>query len=135
MQKFFELRPSRSELATVRTILLLAAFLALIYVDPGISQCLFLLAIVILIVGETQAATNGKSFYLVFDGKLCGIVDARGQQPYFSSKNKVYPCRWFAILKLYNRHKNRIEILFPDRFISIQAYQECRYLLSRLQDS
>lgn len=135
MQKYFELRPSQTERFAVYAMLLLAAILALIYLNPGMLQTIYLLAIVLLAVGEGRVSRGKEHPCLVFEHGRCGWVTTAGQQPYFSSKNKVYRCRWFAILKLYDRHKSRTEILFPDRFKSIQAYQECRFLLSRMQDS
>ena len=135
MQKYFELRPSQTELTLVYAILLLTAVFTLIYLEHGIVQSIFLLAIVLLGFNEWQVLRRSQKQYLVVDDRLCGVTTVQGEQPYFSSKNKVYRCRWFAILKLFDRHKNRTEILFPDRFKSLQAYQECRFLLNRLQDS
>ena len=135
MQKYFERGPSQTELFAVYGMLLLAAIFALVYLHPGLLQSIYLLAIALLALGECRLARDQRKLYLVFGDGCCGIQSTADQQPYFSSKNKVYRCRWFAILKLHERHNSRTEILFPDRFQSIQAYQECRFLLSRLQDS
>ena len=135
MQYYFELRRSRTEWLAVCFMLGVAALVALVYLNPGLVQSIYLLAIAMLGIGEYRCASQMRVEYLILDRDRCGTASDPSQQPYFYYKYKVYPCRWFAILKLYDRHINRTEILFPDRFKSLQAYQQCRYLLTRLHDS
>ena len=135
MQRYFELRRSQTELIAVHSLLLLAIVIALIYLDSGLVQSIYLLAVLLLAIGEYRSFQQTPSQFLVVTKNRCGLVLDQSEQPYFFRKYKVYRCRWFAILKLTDRHMNRTEILFPDRFKSLRAYQECRFLLTRLSSS
>ena len=62
-----------------------------------------------------------------------GIEIEMPGQPYFFCKYKVYQSRWFAILKLMDRHNNRSLVLMPDSFESLSGYRRLRHQLNRLE--
>ena len=129
MPRFFKLKPSRSEWYATHALLTLAASIVWTNIDHPLPQVIFSLAIVILAAGETRRFRLAGPVYLGIDGSCCGLVSGTSEQSQFSAKNKVYPTRWFAILKLCYRHKNEIVMLLPDRFESLREYQDCRYIL------
>ena len=61
------------------------------------------------------------------------IALEQGGQTHFFDKYKVYPSRWFAILKLIKPRKTRVMLLLPDRFESDRAYRDCRFNLRQLE--
>ena len=117
MRHYFRLSRSRTELHAIYWLLGLAAVIAIVYLQPGLA------------IAETRHYRSSRSEYLCIDGDRCGIVADTAGQPYFAVKYKVYRTRWFAILKLWNRHHTRTEMLLPDRFESTRSYQDCRFLL------
>ena len=60
-------------------------------------------------------------------------LEARGQT-HFYDKYKVYPARWFAILKLIDTGNNRTLFLNPARFESDSAWRGFRRDLSSMED-
>ena len=135
MPRFFKLKPSRTELCAIYALLVLATSLVWTYIDYPLLRVIYSLAIVTLAVAETNLFRLAGPVYLCIDGNHCGVVNETPNQPHFSAKNKVYPNRWFAILKLCYRHKNEIVMLLPDRFESLREYQDCRYLLINRDDA
>ncbi|MBT8144089.1 MAG: hypothetical protein KJO55_05265, partial [Gammaproteobacteria bacterium] len=100
MRHYFRLSRSRTELYAIYWLLGFAAVLAVVYLQPGLVQCIHLLALVLLAVAETRRCRSSRPEYLCIDGDRCGIVADTAGQPYFAGKYKVYRTRWFAILKL-----------------------------------
>ena len=54
-------------------------------------------------------------------------------QTYFYNKYKVYPSRWFAILKLVNQRQSRTLILHPECFENLNDYRRLRYCLRQTE--
>jgi len=129
MRHYFRLTRSPTELHAIYALLGLAGLIAFGYLQPGTVRNIYLLALALLAIGETRCYRSSRVEYLCIDGARCGIVADTAGQPYFANKYKVYRTRWFAILRLWNRHHSRTEMLFPDRFESPGAYQDCRFLL------
>ena len=61
------------------------------------------------------------------------VLESRGQT-HFYDKYKVYPARWFAILKLIDTGNNRTLFLNPARFESDSDWRGFRRELSRMED-
>lgn len=133
MHKQFEIFPSRLQLGQQLALLTLAAAIALVYVESLLLQSIYLSAILLLAVGEIQSMRRARPMQLRLNQSTVSLALGQGDQPYFYIKYKVYRTRWFAILKLIDRHKNRTLILYSDSFNSPQAYLDCRFLLGQLE--
>jgi hypothetical protein len=73
------------------------------------------------------------AIYFYLEPAALMLPARQGKQPYFYTKYKVYQTRWFAILKLVDTDKSRTLILNSDCFNSIQAYQQLRYQLCKME--
>ena len=133
MQKYYEIRPSKSQLVFLLVGHGLVAVVIIFYLQPGLLQLASLALVLLLAVTESRYLIRQEIIKLRLDPKGEAVEFEQGGQPYFYSKNKVYQTRWFAILKLVNEHKSRTLILNPDRFKSIQCYRQMRYLLRKME--
>ena len=133
MQKYYEIRPSKSQLVFLLAGHGLVAVVIIFYLQPGLLQLASLALVLLLSVTESRYLIRQGIIKLRLDPKGEAVEFEQGGQPYFYSKNKVYQTRWFAILKLVNEHKSRTLILNPDRFKSIQTYRQMRYLLRKIE--
>ena len=82
---------------------------------------------------DYRSWSNDVEVVLGLDPKRRRILVERSGQPYFFAKYKVYPTRWFAILKLVDSQQNRTLFLKPDRFASARSYRDCRFTLRRME--
>jgi hypothetical protein len=133
LQKYYEIRPSKSQLVFLLVGHGLVAVVIIFYLQPGLLQLASLALVLLLAVTESRYLIRQEIIKLRLDPKGEAVEFEQGGQPYFYSKNKVYQTRWFAILKLVNEHKSRTLILNPDRFKSIQCYRQMRYLLRKME--
>jgi hypothetical protein len=133
LQKYYEIRPSKSQLVFLLAGHGLVAVVIIFYLQPGLLQLASLALVLLLSVTESRYLIRQGIIKLRLDPKGEAVEFEQGGQPYFYSKNKVYQTRWFAILKLVNEHKSRTLILNPDRFKSIQTYRQMRYLLRKIE--
>ncbi len=133
MQKYYEIRPSKSQLVFLLAGHGLVAIVIIFYLEPGLLQLASLALVLLLALTESRYLIRQGIIKLRLDPKGEAIEFEQGGQPYFYCKNKVYQTRWFAILKLVNEHKSRTLILNPDRFKSIQSYRQMRYLLRKME--
>jgi hypothetical protein len=133
LQKYYEIRPSKSQLVFLLVGHGLVAVVIIFYLQPGLLQLASLALVLLLAVTESRYLIRQEIIKLRLDPKGEVVEFEQGGQPYFYSKNKVYQTRWFAILKLVNEHKSRTLILNPDRFKSIQCYRQMRYLLRKME--
>lgn len=133
MQKYYEIRPSNSQLVFLLAGHALVAITIIFYLEPGLLKLSALALILLLAVTESRYLIQQEIIKLRLDPKGKTVEFEQGGQPYFYSKNKVYQTRWFAILKLVSEHKSRTLILNPDRFNSIQSYRQMRYLLRKME--
>jgi hypothetical protein len=129
--EYFEIRPSRTQLALLTAAHLLLAIAVAAYVEPAGIKCPGIALILLLGIRETRQEIRLGKFLLHCDRRIPGIALQRGEQPYFYFKYKVYATRWFAILKVTENDKCRTLILNPDRFESASSYHRLRYLLRR----
>lgn len=93
----------------------------------GLAACL------LMVLHEYRIFRHDSCMRLKLDLVRSRIVVERAGQPYFFAKYKVYPTRWFAILRLIDQRQCRTLLLNSDRFNSAQSYRNCRYLLSQLE--
>ena len=129
MHEYYEIKPSKSHLVLLLVVHGLVAIAIIIYQQPGLLKLCALALGLLLAVHECRNLIQQEIIKLRFDSRDASIELQQGGQPYFYCKNKVYQTRWCAILKLINKQKSRILILFPDRFNSIQCYRSLRYRL------
>ena len=129
MQKYYEIRPSNSQLVFLLAGHALVAITIIFYLEPGLLKLAALALVLLLAVTESRYLIQQEIIKLRLDPKGKTVEFEQGGQPYFYSKNKVYQTRWFAILRLVNEQKSRTLILNPDRFNSIQSYRSLRYRL------
>jgi hypothetical protein len=87
----------------------------------------------VLAIYESRCLIQQEIIKLRLDSGDRSIEFRQGKQPYFYTKYKVYQTRWFAILKLVDTDKSRTLILNSDCFNSIQAYQQLRYQLCKME--
>jgi hypothetical protein len=135
MHRYHHLNVSRSQ-----RILLLAAHstaAATIYfcVTPDLLKWAGIAGLAVSVLIEYRRLIRQGNLLLRVDPGREIIELRQAGQPYFYSKYKVYQTRWFAILKLIDKQKQRTLILNPDCFRSLECYRRCRYDLRRPGDS
>ncbi len=82
---------------------------------------------------DARAWLRARECLLTLDAQGSRIALEQAGQPYFFTKYKVYPTRWFAILKLNDSRKTRTILLTPNRFDSPQRYHDCRFTLRQME--
>ncbi|MDH3634817.1 MAG: hypothetical protein OES20_08940 [Gammaproteobacteria bacterium] len=135
MQEYYEIKPSKSQLALLLVVHGLVAVAIIFFQQPGLLKLSALALVLLLAVHGSRSLVRQEIIKLRFDSRGASIELEQGGQPYFYRKNKVYQTRWFAILKLINEQKSRTLILIPDRFNSIQSYRSLRYRLCQREQS
>lgn len=133
MNEQYEIHPSNSQAILLLLLLALAAITALICIDSKLLSLIYLGAVLLLTVTEIRHTRQAEVMRLILNIGDESIILEQGGQPYFYVKYKVYPTRWFAILKLFDQQKTKTLILNPERFKSPQAYRSCRYRLLELE--
>ena len=135
MQKYFEIRPSAAQRNFLLSSHGLAAAAIYFYLEPATLMLPALAAVSLLAIYESRCLIQQEIIKLRLDPADKSIELEQGQQPYFYSKYKVYQTRWFAILKLLDADKSRTLILNSDCFDSLQAYQQLRYQLRKMEQA
>ena len=135
MQEYFEIHPSRAQLGLLVAAYCLLLFAVALYTEPLALKLSASLLIVLLGVRDSCLLVRQQRLLLHCNPRTAEIELQCDLQPYFYAKYKVYATRWFAILKLVDKHTNRTLILNPDRFDSSESYHRLRYLLRRLERS
>jgi hypothetical protein len=133
LQEYYEIRPSAAQRNFLLTSHGLAAAAIYFYLEPALLMLPALAAVGLLAIYESRCLIQQEIIKLRLDPGDKSIEFRQGKQPYFYSKYKVYQTRWFAILKLVNEDKSRTLILNPDCFNSLQAYQQLRYQLRKME--
>ena len=113
----------------------IAAALLWYYVDPDWMALLAVALVCLLALRDCAALRRQRGEVLGIDGARSLISLEKRGQPYFYVKYKVYACRWFAILKLVDKHKPRTLILNFDSVNSPQIYRQLRRTLLALESS
>ena len=135
MQQYYEIRPSKSQLFFLLTSQALVAVAIYFYLEPALLKLAALAAVSLLALGESRWLIQQEIIKLGLNPVDKSIEFKQAQQPYFYCKYKVYQTRWFAILKLVDADKPRTLILNPDCFCSLQAYQQLRYQLRKMEQA
>lgn len=128
----FEIHPSSTQLRLALAAHGLIALAIAAYVEPIAMKVAALVLVALLALRESMRLLRQGTVNLKFGSDESSIELNEGGQPYFFSKYKVYATRWFAILKLIDKHETRTLILNPDRFDSIQSYRRLRYTLQAM---
>ena len=105
----------------------------LVWLDPAWLGGLAAMLCLLFALHQYREVSREPRAVLTLDRRRCKIALERAGQPYFFSKYKVYPTRWFAILKLEDTQQNRTLFLRPDRFTSLRSYQDCRFALRQME--
>jgi hypothetical protein len=135
LQENYQIRPSPSQCIFLLTGHALAAAAIYFYLEPALFMLAALAAVCLLAISESRCLIQQEIIKLGFDPVAKLIELGQGKQPYIFSKYKVYQTRWFAILKLVDADKSRTLILNPDCFNSLQAYQQLRYQLRKMEQT
>ena len=133
MQEYYEIQPSSSQHIFLLVSHGLAAVAIYFYLEPTLLKLSALAAVFLLAFCESRWLIQQEIIILRLDPGAKSIEYRQGKQPYFYSKYKVYQTRWFAILKLLDADKSRTLILNSDCFDSLQAYQQLRYQLRKME--
>jgi len=133
VQKYFEIRPSATQLVLLLLGHGLAGLVLAIYIEPAPMMLSAVVLTGLLALRESRQLMRQGYARLKPDPRGESIEFEQAGQPYFYCKYKVYATRWFAILRLIDKHENRTLILNPDRFDSIQSYRQLRYLLLSME--
>jgi len=133
LQEYYEIRPSAAQRKFLLSGHGLAAVAIYFYLEPALLMLAALAAVCLLAIYESRCLIQQEIIKLRVDPGAKSIEFRQGKQPYFYTKYKVYQTRWFAILKLVNANKSRTLILNSDCFNSLQAYQQLRYQLRKME--
>ena len=135
MQQYYEIRPSSAQHILLLFTHGLTAVAIYFYLEPSLLKLAALAAVCLLTISESRWLIQQDIIKLRLDPGDKSIEYRQGKQPYFYRKYKVYQTRWFAILKLVDIDKPRTLILNPDCFNSLQAYQQLRYQLRKMEQA
>jgi hypothetical protein len=135
MIETFHIHASRIQFILLASGYCMIGLLAWAYIDGWIlrSCCSGLCALLIL--SEFLQYRDQKDLQLRLNLNENSITIKQGGQSYIYRKNKVYPARWFAILRLVGKPNNRTLFLNSDRFKSVLDYQAIRYSLIQMERS
>ena len=133
MTETFEIQASRMQIILLAIAYTVAAVIAAIYIADlipkiGTSMLCFLLGL-----SECQRLHRQQTILLQLIPADHSIMLKQGGQSYFYHKYKVYPARWFAILRLIDESQSRTLFLNSDRFQSVQDYRVMRYSLIQME--
>lgn len=130
MQEFYRINPSRVLFGLSLAVHALTASALAAYVDPGPLKYGGIALVLLLAGRESSRWTRRRSISLGCDPRRRTITLVSDGQPYFQGKYKVYANRWFAILKLSDKRKNRTLILHRLRFDTDRSYRNLRFALA-----
>ena len=130
MQHIYRVKPSKYQALVLASIYFSAAIVWWLVLEP--DPFLLAVELLILLLGarDIRRLLDTPPARLCLLGPGQGIELAVGEQTHFFSKFKVYPSRWFAILKLIDESKSTTLILNPDCFNTVADYRNLRYELS-----
>ena len=133
MTETFEIHASRIQIILLAIAYNTAALIAVTHIGDLIPKMGCAMLCVLLGLSECQRLYRQQAIQL----RLCpvdrSITLEQGGQSYFYCKYKVYPTRWFAILRLIDEPQSRTLFLNSDRFQSVQNYRAIRYSLIQME--
>ncbi len=127
MHEYHELKVSRSLLFILAACLLPAALIIYFYFFAGLLKWASMAALCLYALCQYRRLIQHEIIRLRVIPGNATIEFIQGGQPYFFCKYKVYETRWFAILRLIDKHNCRTLILNPDSFKSLQSYRLLRH--------
>ena len=130
MAENFRIYPSRALFGLSLAAHALIALAIAVFVDSTLLKYCGLLLVLLLASRDSACWLRRRSFRLDLDSRRQMITLIRDGQPYFHGKYKVYANRWFAILKLIDKRKNRTLILHRLRFDTDRSYRHLRFALA-----
>ncbi len=130
MHLTYQIKPSYDQALLLAAVYLSAAIAWWLVLEPGLFLVGIELLVLLLGVRDIRRLLDAQRSRLRLLGSGRGIELAVGEQTHFFPKYKVYPSRWFAILKLVNESKTMTLILNPDCFNTVTDYRNLRYELS-----
>ena len=131
----FRLGESRLQHRALLAMHALAATTIAAYVELSLLKLSLLALLLLLAWREARRFRRARGVQLALNMQAGTIRLGQVGQPYFFSKYKVYPTRWFAILRLIDQRTNRTLCLDPQRFESAASYRHCRFLLRQMERS
>lgn len=135
MAQRYRLTESRLQIRLLVLCHVTGAALLFFYLDPGWIGLLAASLAVLLLLRDRSALRSWQGEVLSIDESQALIGLGDHGQPYFYAKYKVYACRWFAILKLVDKHRPRTLILSFDSVENPKNYRRLRHALLALESS
>ena len=135
MSQHFLLTESVLQIQLLVLCHLIGAILLLYFLDPVWMGLLAVVLVALLTQRDCAALRRQHGEILSIDEARSLISLGDREQPYFYAKYKVYACRWFAILKLVDKHQPRTLILNFDSVDNPQNYRKLRRALLALESS
>ena len=129
MHCHYEVKPSKTQATLLAGSYALAAITWCLALETGMIQFAGVALCALLGLRESSGMLCASPYRLRIDRDRRGIVYEAAGQTYFYAKYKVYPSRWFAILKLIDETNSMTLILRPDSFNRLADYQNLRYEL------
>ena len=132
MSEIFQIKPSRSQSIFLVCLYSLTLVVAFFYIDSKLSLALLLGLILLFAIIETRNWRRQQSIRLKLNPEAGSIEFEQADRAQIYDKYKVYTSRWFAILQLLDNQENRNLLLNSDRFKSVRAYQDFRFLIQEM---
>jgi len=132
LSEVFRIKPSRSQPVFLVCLYGLTLVIAFIYIDSRLSLPILLGLIFLFAIIEIRNWRRQQSFQLELNPEADSIEFEQAGKAQIYNKYKVYTSRWFAILQLFDIQENRNLLLNSDRFTSVQAYQDFRFLIQKM---
>ena len=126
----YEIKPSNDQALLLVSLYVSAALAWWLAAEPGLLLAGVELLILLLGLRATRQLLSAPRSQLRLLDSNSGVALTIGEQTHFFAKYKVYPSRWFAILKLIDQSKTRTLILNPDCFNTATDYRNLRFELS-----
>lgn len=133
LRQRYQLETSSIQIRLFASGYLLALAALWIYLEPGWFRYAAVLLAGLFACCDLHQLTRSGARVLDIDTKQAVLALESDGQPHFYAKNKVYACRWFAILKLMNQHHSRTLILHSDSLASPEIYRQLRHALTVLE--
>ena len=134
MPSEYLIRPSRVEAWLFAASSMAGGVILLLHLELDLYTISVVLLVWLLGLQNYWRLTRAPDLQLqLFPARGQLALEARGQTQIYD-KYKVYPARWFAILKLIDTGNNRTLLLNPARFESDSDWRGFRRELSRMED-
>lgn len=133
MTETFKIHASRIQAFMLLVVYCVVALINFIYIGDLIPKIASTMLCALLCLSEYQRLQNQQVIQLWLNPADHSITLEKSGQSYFYRKYKVYPTRWFAILRLIDKTESRTLFLNSDRFHSVQNYRAMRFSLIQME--